>query len=39
MGAGVLSYALLLILIRGIPKRDAELLPGGARLAKLLQIR
>jgi stage V sporulation protein B len=39
MGAGFLSYAVLLILIRGIPKRDVELLPGGARLAKILQIR
>ncbi|MCL2003851.1 MAG: polysaccharide biosynthesis protein [Oscillospiraceae bacterium] len=39
MGVGFLSYGILLILIRGIPKRDVELLPGGARLAKILQIR
>jgi stage V sporulation protein B len=39
MGAGFLSYIVLLILIRGIPKRDIELLPGGTRLAKILQIR
>jgi stage V sporulation protein B len=39
MGAGALSYVLLLVVIRGIPKRDIELLPGGAKLAKLLQIR
>ncbi|MDR0293369.1 MAG: polysaccharide biosynthesis protein [Oscillospiraceae bacterium] len=39
IGAGGLSYALLLILIKGVPKRDLELLPGGARLAQKLQIR
>jgi stage V sporulation protein B len=39
MGTGALSYGVLLILIRGIPKRDLELLPGGVRLAKILQIR
>jgi stage V sporulation protein B len=39
MGTGVLTYGALLILIKGIPKRDMELLPGGKRLAQILQIR
>jgi stage V sporulation protein B len=39
MGAGALSYGILLILINGIPKRDLELLPGGVKLAKILQIK
>ncbi|MCL1807903.1 MAG: polysaccharide biosynthesis protein [Oscillospiraceae bacterium] len=38
MGAGGLSYVLLLIVIKGIPKRDIELLPGGKKLARILQI-
>lgn len=39
IGAGVLAYVVLLVLIRGIPKRDIDLLPGGAKLAKILQIK
>ncbi len=39
IGAGLLSYFALLLLIRGLPKRDLELLPGGVRLAKMLQIK
>ncbi|MDR1693415.1 MAG: polysaccharide biosynthesis protein [Oscillospiraceae bacterium] len=38
MGAGLLSYFILLILIKGLPKRDLELLPGGMKLAKILRI-
>ncbi|MDR0324884.1 MAG: polysaccharide biosynthesis protein [Oscillospiraceae bacterium] len=39
IAAGGLSYAVLLILIGGVPKRDLELLPGGVKLARILQIR
>ncbi|MDR1668965.1 MAG: polysaccharide biosynthesis protein [Oscillospiraceae bacterium] len=39
MGAGFVSYVVILLLIGGLPKRELELLPGGAKLAKILQIK
>jgi stage V sporulation protein B len=39
IGVGAAAYFIILILIKGIPKRDIDLLPGGAKIAKILQIR
>lgn len=39
VGSGALAYFIILILIKGVPKRDVDLLPGGAKIAKLFHIR
>ena len=39
VGAGALAYFIILVLIKGVPKRDVDLLPGGAKIAKLFHIR